>query len=127
MGHIAPKAARGLIKDGHVTGINLDHNSGIESCESCVYMKMTRTSVPKERQGGRAKAFGDKIHSDIWGPSPIKTLGGKSYYSTFTDDHTSETHTHLMVHKSDTFDSYRKFEAWAETQMDSHIKVLQSD
>ena len=36
----------------------------------------------------RAAKFGDEIHSDVWGPSPVQTPGHKDYYVSFTDDHT---------------------------------------
>jgi hypothetical protein len=65
MGHIAPEAAKRLVKDGLVTGIKLDGSTEIKSCESCEYAKMTRKPVAKERKEKRAAAMGDVIHSDV--------------------------------------------------------------
>ena len=87
MGHIAPDVGKSLVKDGLITGIELDEASPIETCNSCTYGKLVRKHVPRERQGERAKELGGEIHTDVWGPSPMKTIGGKSYYISFTDDH----------------------------------------
>jgi hypothetical protein len=38
-----------------------------------------------------ATTFGDEVHSHVWGPSQISSLGGRKYYITFTDDHTRFT------------------------------------
>jgi len=43
-------------------------------CESCVYAKATRKSVPDVREGKRAVDFGGEVHSDLWGKSPVESL-----------------------------------------------------
>ena len=49
----------------------------------CTYAKMTHKPVPKERSGKHANVPGGEVHTDVWGPSPIQTLGGRTYYITF--------------------------------------------
>jgi hypothetical protein len=128
MGHIAPETAKRLVLKGLVTGIELDPTSRVPTfCESCVHAKSTRTPVPKSREGERASKFGEEVHSDLWGPSPVESLGGKSYYVSFTDDATRHTHLYLLRQKSDTFDAYKRFEAWVQTNMETQIKTLRSD
>ena len=127
MGHIAPETAKHLVTDGLVTGIELDTTSSVESCDSCAYGKLIRQRVPRERQGDRAKELGGEIHTDVWGPSPMKTLGGKAYYVSFTDDYSRHTRIHLLVHKSDAYQAYLTYEAWLNTQHKANIKVLRSD
>src|SRR5882672_5331004 len=97
------------------------------TCDTCTYTKMTCTSVPVTRDNPRSKAYGDEIHSDVWGPSPVKTLGRKSYYVTFMDDHSCETYLDLLSHKSGVFDSYKVYEARMKTQSGISIKALQSN
>ena len=75
----------------------------------------------------RVKSYGNEVHSDIWGPSPVKTLGGKSYYITFTDDHSRETYLDLWSHKSDVFNSYKAYEARLKMKNGVSIKILQSN
>lgn len=89
MGHIAPSAARCLAENGLVSGVKVDMSSGEPTfCESCVYAKATRKPVAKVRQGERAAEFVGEVHTDLWGPSPMPTLGGRRYYISFTDDKT---------------------------------------
>src|ERR1700760_1797591 len=129
MGHISPSSARSLVQDGMVTGVKLDGSSlnATMFCESCVHAKATRKPIPKVREGERAKLFGDEIHSDVWGPAPVETKGGKRYYITFMDDATRLTYLTLLRAKSDAFDAYKKFDAWCQTQFDVRIKVMHSD
>ena len=41
-------------------------------------------SFSKAKHG--AKGILDYIHSDLWGPSKVPSLGGKHYMLTFVDD-----------------------------------------
>jgi hypothetical protein len=128
MGHIAPDAARKLVEDKLVTGIKLD-TSTTEStfCESCVHAKATRKPVAKVREGERATEFAGEIHSDVWGPAPVAAIGGRRYYVTFTDDKTRLTFLYLIRLKSDTFTSYKTFEALCKTQFKAPVRILRSD
>ncbi|KAJ7726794.1 hypothetical protein B0H16DRAFT_1471263 [Mycena metata] len=71
--HMSPR----LVKDGLVTGIKLNGSSEMKSCASCEYGKMHRKPVGKIRKEERAAAMGDLIHSDVWGPSPTRTINGR--------------------------------------------------
>ena len=50
--------------------------SEITTCNSCMYAKMTHKATPKEHEGPHTSHFCGEIHSDIWGPSPTRTLSG---------------------------------------------------
>ncbi|OSX63910.1 hypothetical protein POSPLADRAFT_1088399, partial [Postia placenta MAD-698-R-SB12] len=54
-------------------------------CEVCIRAKSTRKPVPAVREGERAEELGDEVHSDLWGPARVATLGGRKHYITFTD------------------------------------------
>ena len=98
MGHISPENARKLISQGLVTGVLLDLTDPVKPlfCESCVYAKSGHRPILKVREGEHAMVFGGEIHSDLWGPAPVKSRGGKRYYITFTDDKTRLTHLYLL-------------------------------
>ena len=128
MGHIAPASARALVEKGLVTGIRLDPDSREVDCEACLFARATRKPIPKVRIGPQAQSFGDEVHSDVWGPSPIATKRGCRYFVTFTDDATRYTVTYLLRNKAEAFGSYKAFEAWAlAQQLCAAIKVLRSD
>jgi hypothetical protein len=102
MGHITPSVACHLAENGLVSGIKVDLTSGeITFCESCVYAKVTRKPIAKVYKGEHAKEFGGEVHTDLWGPTLIATLGGESYYISFTDNKTRLTYLHLLHQKSE--------------------------
>ena len=127
MGHIAADSIRALVRSGAITGVSLTDNGQPLYCESCEYAKTTRKSIKKEREGAQASAFGEEIHSDLWGPSPLQTLGGRKHYITFTDDHSRFTRTQLLRSKDEALQAYKDFTAWAQTQHGAKIKRLRSD
>lgn len=57
----------------------------------------------------------------------IQTPRHKKYYISFMDNHTHYTHVFLQTTKSDMFESYKAYKAWAKMQHDTTIKQLCSD
>ena len=127
LGHISVNTIRNLIKNNIVAGLQLSDDSSPFFCESCEYAKATRKPINKERQEAPASAFGEEIHSDLWGPSPTNTIGGRKYYATFTDDYSRYTSIDLLKSKDETLNAYKTFAAWAQTQHHTKIKRLRSD
>jgi GAG-pre-integrase domain len=128
MGHISPEMARRLVAKGFVTGVKLEDSlSGPFFCESCIYVKATRKPVPKSSEGTHATKFGDVIHSNLWGPAPVATKGGKRYYITFTNDMSRLTHLYLLRTKNEAFGAYKEYQIWCNVQLDANIKTLHSD
>ena len=78
MGHILMGVAHRLVKNGFVTGVSLELTPSGNPffCESCVYAKVTWKPIPKAHKGEQATKFGDEVHSDLWGPAPVKMKGG---------------------------------------------------
>jgi transposase InsO family protein len=117
-----------LIKSSAVIGIKLDPDSQIEDCTICKQAKATHLPLGKIKVNLTAKNFGDVIHTDVWGKAPSATRQGRNYFITFTDEATRYTVTYLLRTKSEAFDAYKSFEAWAITQQHcTAIKVLHSD
>jgi hypothetical protein len=128
MGHIAPEAAKRMVSGGAVEGIEVDPTSSIQECISCEYAKATRKPIKKVREMPRATKFGKEVHSDVWGPSPVRTPGHKEYYVSFTDDYTRWTHLQLLATKDGVFQAYKDFEAWAKLHFGiPTFQVLRSD
>jgi hypothetical protein len=127
LGHISATAIHSLVCHHAISRIELiDHGSPI-ICDSCKYAKMTCKVILKEHVAPPAKHFGDEIHTDLWGPSPVNSLGGHRYYITFTDDATHYTHVNILHTKDEALDTYKTFTAWAQTQFGVKIKALCSD
>ena len=67
-----------------VTGIKLDMSSKSGFCEVCVKAKAARKPFPKESIT-EYKTYGAKVVADVWGPAPVRSIGGKEYYLLFKD------------------------------------------
>ena len=127
LGHISADAIRSLVRANAATGLQSIDLSSSFTCDSCEYAKATCKVIRKEATHPRAEAFGDEIHTDLWGPARVTSLGSRKYYVTFTDDHTRYTRLELLHSKDEAFQAYKTFAAWAETQHGTRIKRLRSD
>ena len=129
LGHISADTIRSLVRTNAVTGLHLIDPTPTSPlvCDSCDYAKTTRKPIRKESPTPLATSFGDEVHSDVWGPSQLSSLGGRKYYITFTDDHTRFTRLALLRTKDEALPAYKTFTAWASTQHGAKIKRLRSD
>ena len=127
LGHVSHERAKLLVTKGLAEGLILDKESQPTICESCEWAKATRKAIVKVREGENAAAVGDEVHSDVWGPAPVETLGRRRYYVSFIDDYSRYTCVYFLQTKDETFESYLRYEAWLSTQFDVRIKCLNSD
>jgi hypothetical protein len=127
LGHISANAIRDLAHANAVTGLHIIDPSSTISCNSCEHAKATHKTIRKQSTTSCTQAFGNKIHTDVWGPSRVVTLGGRHYYITFTDDHTRFTKIQLLQTKDEAFAAYKSFAAWVKTQHGVRVKRLRSD
>jgi hypothetical protein len=127
MGHINHEDLRCMVRDRTVTGIELDPDSKPEFCSTCVQAKAARKPFPKKSSTERATRYGEKVVSDLWGPSPVKSMGGKYYSICFQDESTHEEKIYFTVKKSEAFDYYKKYEAWVKVQRKARIETLGTD
>ena len=67
------------------------------------------------------------VHSDLWGPAPVTSLGGASYYMTFIDDSTRKVWVYFLKNKSDAFSTFRQWKALVENETGLRVKCLRSD
>ena len=105
---------------------DLDDGSKV-FCEPCTIAKAKCHPVAKERLGEQATTYGGEIHSDLWGPAPLESLGRRRYYVSYTDNKTCKTTLYLLREKLETFETYKRFEAWVRNHRDAKIKVLRTD
>jgi transposase InsO family protein len=127
LGHIALNTIRTLVRNKAISGIHLIDDHPPFACDSCEYAKTTRKPIQKQHEGPQATAFGDEIHSDVWGASTPESLGGRKYYVTFTDDYSRYSWIEPLRTKDETFGAYKTFAAWAKTQHGMRVKRLRSD
>jgi hypothetical protein len=70
----------------------------VDFCEHCIYGKQNRVRVPSGVT--REKGILELIHSDVFGPIPIPSLGRSLYYVSFIDDFSKKTWIYLPRKKS---------------------------
>lgn len=59
MGHISPAAAKSMVSGGFIEGVEIEGGKA-NQCETCIFAKMARKPVPKQRRGEPAKGVGNK-------------------------------------------------------------------
>ena len=115
LGHISADAICALIRNHAIEGIDLIDDGSPIICNSCRHAKMTRKIILKERKAPPTKRFGDEVHTDLWGPSLINSLGGRRYYITFTDDATRFTVANVLRTKDEALNVTIGLRSYADT------------
>jgi transposase InsO family protein len=127
MGHAYGPALRKMVEKGVIEGITLG-DGDFSFCQTCVQGAQKRKPFPSERSSPQSKHYGDRVHSDVWGPAPVASLGGSHYFVTFIDDCTDEVMVIALKKKAGTFSAYRTYESWVKRQRAvGHIGEFQSD
>ena len=67
------------------------------------------------------------VHSDVPGPMPTDSIGGRRYFVTFIDDYTRCCKVYFMRNKSEVFDKFKEFESCTTNECGLSIGTLQSD
>ncbi|GJZ24612.1 retrovirus-related pol polyprotein from transposon TNT 1-94 [Tanacetum coccineum] len=69
----------------------------------------------------------DYIHSDLWGPSPVTSRGGKRYMLTIIDDFSRKVWVFFLKHKDEVFPTFKEWKVLIENQTGKKIKKLRTD
>ena len=109
-------AFRGLL--GSVSTENFD-------CVSCQLGK--QPALPFNSSESISTDIFDLIHSDVWGPSPVSSIGESRYFVVFVDDYSRYSWIFLMKHRSELLQVYSNFAKMVETQFSKRIKIFRSD
>jgi len=64
--------------------------------------------------GKRAKHILELVHSDVFGPLKVPSLGKFVYYVSFIDDFSRNTWIYFLKKKSEVFDRFKEFKALVE-------------
>jgi hypothetical protein len=98
----------------------------LDFCEHCLYGKHKRViflRVGKEKKNERL----DLVHTYVWGPAQVSSLGGSHYYVTFIDDATRKTWVYCIRQKCDVFYTFKKWKDLYENETGKILKCLRSD
>ncbi|MFS7989993.1 putative RNA-directed DNA polymerase [Helianthus anomalus] len=95
-------------------------------CESCQLGKHTRRPYPPKASSRTVSIF-ELVHSDVWGPCPVKTTLGFQYFVTFIDDYSRATWVYLLKSRSEINSIFHEFHAYVKTQFKTSIQTLRTD
>jgi transposase InsO family protein len=125
--HMPYPVIRRLIRSESVTGIlDLVADAVAEDfCEDCVNGKLTR--APHTKPTVRAERPLFRVFSDVHGPVPVRSRHGHFFWVTFINDHSRFPAVYFIAKKSDVFDAFRKYKAWAENVTGRYISILRDD
>jgi hypothetical protein len=78
-----------MARSGVAEGMPVDLSLTPPKCDHCILGKQTRSSVPKEREGGRAVRRLERVFVDLCGPMSIQSRSGRLYSMNVIDDYSS--------------------------------------
>jgi hypothetical protein len=127
LGHVVQGAVLHTVKEGLVEGVVLDAASAPEFCDTCTMAKAARQPFPEETKN-RARAYGELIHTDLWGPVQVESVTGHLYYMSFTDDFSCKSQLDFLALKSEALSAFKRYEANLMRQHPgTKIRKLRSD
>ena len=125
LGHPSFQTINSLSKSGFISCSNKLMGLDLSLCVGCNLGKSHCLSFSLNYN--RCPLPFDRLHCDLWGPSPICSLTGFHYNAVFIDDCTRFSWFFPLKHKSDFFDTFINFQHYIETQFSSKIKSFQCD
>jgi hypothetical protein len=123
LGHMSVKGMQILHKRNLLPNLK---QIDLDFCEHCVYGKQKRVrflKVGKEKKNERLEL----VHTYVWGPAQVSSLGGSHYYVTFIDDATRKTWVYCIRQKSDVFYTFKKWKDLVENETGKILKCLRLD
>ena len=82
LSNISEKGMKMLLSRGKLTKLK---SFDFDMCENCISEKQKNVSFFKTNKTAKVGKL-KLVHTDLWGPSLIASLGGSRYYITFIDD-----------------------------------------
>ena len=110
LGHMSAKGMKMLVAKEALEGLK---SVDMGLCESCVMGKQKKVSFTKAPREPK-KVRLEMVHTDVWGPSPVSSLGGSRLYVTFIDDFSRKVWVYFLKHKSTVFATFKKWKAEVE-------------
>jgi transposase InsO family protein len=102
-----------------------NYSLDFDFCEHCVDGKHNQVRFPSGAT--RVEGILQLVHSDVFGPVSVPSLGKYVYYVSFIDDFSRNTWMYFLRKKYEVFDRFKEFKALVENQTEKRIKVLRTD
>ncbi|GJV64786.1 retrovirus-related pol polyprotein from transposon TNT 1-94 [Tanacetum coccineum] len=122
LGHISEAGLQVLEKQGLFGKKSLGK---LKFCENCVLEKSHRVSFSVERH--TTQGVIDYVHSDLWGPSQVESLGGKRYFLSIIDDYSKRVWVYILRFKHEAFKKFKEWKQLVENHTGRTVKKLRTD
>jgi len=126
--HANADTIRTMFSKGLVDGLNIQGNLEIGGlCEDCIFGK--HTAHPYNDNGIRERDLLERIHIDIWGPAPVQSAGGASYFMLIMDGYSSYRQVTFLSSKSAeaTLKVFRNYHVEAERHTGRKLQNVRLD
>jgi hypothetical protein len=129
LGHASFNVLAKMMKDGHITGMNMSYRSFADSkptdCPACIQAKHARAPYhPSDTTTVRCLEL---VHTDLCGPYPVVSLGGGQYVMTILDDHSRFSAIRILKTKAEAkFMLMEVLNQW-ETITSQKVHIVRSD
>jgi hypothetical protein len=123
LGHLGLDHLSRLAKEHLVDALTVELPTQSPLCVPCLDGK--QKCFPFSHTGNCHSELLELVHSDLHGPLPVSTQSGYKYWISFIDDMSCFRCIYLLWKKSEAFDAFKLYHAWAETSL--KLKALQDD
>ncbi|KAL6333003.1 hypothetical protein AAG906_020022 [Vitis piasezkii] len=118
LGHMGECGMMELHKRNLLKGIK---TCKLDLCKYCVFGKQNKVLFKTTTH--KTEGVLDYVHTNVWGPVRVASLGGSMYFVSFIDDYSRKIWVYFMRHKSETF---AKFKLWKVEIMVLSIQIQSS-
>jgi transposase InsO family protein len=96
-------------------------------CEHCVLGKQTKVSIPRIREGERAKVPLEIVYSNLTGPEDVPSAGGVLYIMNIVDDYSSYPWGFALKRKSDATQVFQDWKLQVERESGKKLGIVRTD
>ncbi|GKE13525.1 retrovirus-related pol polyprotein from transposon TNT 1-94 [Tanacetum coccineum] len=122
LGHMSEQGLSVLSKQGLLGG---NVTSKIQFCEACVKGKQCWVKFSTGQH--TSKEILENVHSDLWGPSPVKSQGGCVYFATLIHDYLRKVWVYFLKTKDKVLGKFKEWKTMVEKRTGKQVKTLRTD
>ena len=109
LGHMGEHGMMKLHKRNLLKGIK---TCKLDFCKYCVFGKQNKVQFKTTTH--KIEEVLDYVHTNVWGPVRVASLGGSMYFVSFIDDYSQKVWVYFMRHKSEMFATFKLWKAEIE-------------
>nr|GEX66090.1 putative leucine-rich repeat protein, plant-type [Tanacetum cinerariifolium] len=122
LGHISKVGLQVLEKQGM---FGKKSQGKLDFCENCVLGKSHQARFGVGRHTTQELIY--YVHSDLWGPSQVESLGGHWYLLSIVDDYSRRVWVYILMFKHVAFRKFKKWKQLVENQTRRTVKKLRTN